>query len=101
MELLEAGCAASALPGHPERTCEATHSQDAGGLRDQPSIDPRQIHELARFLAHAENVILLRPPAVVETHLAVSLGLAAIDRGYGVYFTPMHRLVEDLGNAYE
>ena len=69
----------------------------------QPSIDPRQIHELAtlRFLAHAENVILLGPPGVGKTHLAVSLGLAAIDRGYGVYFTPMHRLVEDLRNAYE
>ncbi len=69
----------------------------------QPSIDPRQIRELATlgFLAHAENVILLGPPGVGKTHLAVALGLAAIDRGYGVYFTPMHRLVEDLRNAYE
>lgn len=69
----------------------------------QPSIDPRQIRELATlgFLAHAENVILLGPPGVGKTHLAVSLGLAAIDRGYGVYFTPMHRLIEDLRNAYE
>lgn len=69
----------------------------------QPSIDPRQLQELAtlRFLAHAENVLLLGPPGVGKTHLAVALGLAAIDRGYGVYFTPMHRLVEDLRNAYE
>lgn len=69
----------------------------------QPSIDPRQIHELAtlRFIAHAGNVILLGPPGVGKTHLAVALGLAAIDRGYGVYFSPMHRLVEDLRGAYE
>jgi len=69
----------------------------------QPSIDPRQIHELAtlNFIAHADNVIFLGPPGVGKTHLAVALGLAAIDRGYGVYFTPMHRLIEDLRVAYE
>lgn len=67
----------------------------------QPSIDPRQIHELAtlNFIAHADNVILLGPPGVGKTHLAVALGLAAIDRGYGVYFTPVnpHRKVDQLG----
>ena len=69
----------------------------------QPSIDPRQIHELAtlNFIAHADNVIFLGPPGVGKTHLAVALGPAAIDRGYGVYFTPMHRLIEDLRVAYE
>lgn len=51
----------------------------------QPSIDARQIRELATlsFVAHADNVILLEPPGVGKTHLAVSLGLEAIDRGYG------------------
>ncbi|MDR5709858.1 MAG: IS21-like element helper ATPase IstB [Armatimonadota bacterium] len=69
----------------------------------QPSVDRCQVRELAtlQFLAHAENVILLGPPGVGKTHVAVALGLAAIDRGYAVYFTPMHRLVEDLRNAYE
>ncbi|MDR7608674.1 MAG: IS21-like element helper ATPase IstB [Armatimonadota bacterium] len=69
----------------------------------QPSVDRRQVRELAtlQFLAHAENVILLGPPGVGKTHVAVALGLAAIHRGYAVYFTPMHRLVEDLRNAYE
>jgi len=42
----------------------------------QPSIDRKQIQELAtlRFLAHGENVIFLGPPGVGKTHLAVALG---------------------------
>lgn len=40
-------------------------------------------------------------PIDMVTQLAVSLGLAAIDRGYAVSFTPMHRLAEDLRNSYE
>jgi hypothetical protein len=36
----------------------------------QPSIDERQVRDLAalRFLANAENVILLGPPGVGKTH---------------------------------
>src|SRR5258708_37495498 len=43
----------------------------------QPSIDRKQIQELAtlRFLAHGENVILLGPPGVGKTHLAIALGM--------------------------
>jgi len=42
----------------------------------QPSIDRRQVQELAtlRFLAHGENVVFLGPPGVRKTHLAVALG---------------------------
>jgi len=41
----------------------------------QPSIDERQIRELRtlRFVHEASNVILLGPPGVGKTHLAVSL----------------------------
>jgi DNA replication protein DnaC len=54
----------------------------------QPGIDERQVKELAtlRFVAHAENVILLGPPGVGKTHLAVALGLAAIAQGQQVHF---------------
>jgi DNA replication protein DnaC len=54
----------------------------------QPSIDERQRHDLTtlRFLANAENVILLGPPGVGKTHLAIALGLSAIAQGQHVHF---------------
>ncbi len=68
----------------------------------QPSIDERQVKELAAlsFVHEAANVILLGPPGVGKTHLAVALGIEAIRHGVGVYFVTAHTLVEDLRRAY-
>lgn len=68
----------------------------------QPSIDERQIRELRtlRFVHEASNVILLGPPGVGKTHLAVSLAETAIQSGNGAYFMTAHDLVADLGRAY-
>ncbi len=54
----------------------------------QPAIDERQLRDLAslRFVAGAENVVLLGPPGVGKTHLAVALGLTAIGQGQHVHF---------------
>jgi DNA replication protein DnaC len=41
----------------------------------------------------------LGPPGVGKTHLAVALGRAAIDGGYGVYFVRANALVEALQRA--
>ena len=67
-------------------------------FRFQPSIDERQVREVASltFVADGANVLLLGPPGVGKTHLAVALGLKAIERGYGVYFVRAHQLLEDL-----
>jgi DNA replication protein DnaC len=64
----------------------------------QPSIDERQVKELAglAFVAEAANLLLLGPPGVGKTHLAVGLGIRAIEAGYGVYFVRAHDLMEDL-----
>jgi DNA replication protein DnaC len=68
----------------------------------QPSIDERQIRELRtlRFAHEAGNVILLGPPGVGKTHLAVALAEASIQASMPAYFITAHDLVEDLGRAY-
>src|ERR1700759_4114522 len=68
----------------------------------QPSIDERQVRELRTLrLAHeASNVILLGPPGVGKTHLAVALAETAIQSGQAAYFMTAHDLVTDLGRAY-
>ncbi len=67
----------------------------------QPSLDERQIRELAtlRFVSEASNIIFLGPPGVGKTHLAIGLAVAAIQGGHSAYFVSAHDLVSDLGKA--
>jgi DNA replication protein DnaC len=68
----------------------------------QPSIDKAQVRELAtgRFIANGEAVLLLGPPGVGKTHLAVAIGREAIIAGYTVLFTPATALVAQLAKAH-
>ena len=55
----------------------------------QPSVDRKLVDELGtlRFLDDATNVLLIGPPGVGKTMLAVGLGHAAVAAGYRTYYT--------------
>lgn len=62
----------------------------------QPSADERKINELLtlQFVKRSENVILLGPPGVGKTHLAVGLAVAAIKNRHTAYFVTAHELIK-------
>jgi DNA replication protein DnaC len=67
----------------------------------QPSLDKKQLQTLStcHYLEHGENLVILGPPGVGKTHLAVGLGLKAIERGYRVLFTTAAGLIASLTRA--
>jgi DNA replication protein DnaC len=67
----------------------------------QPSIDKRVVEELRtlRFVHNAENVVLLGPPGVGKTHIALGLGQEVIQAGFMVYYSSMSTLLERLKAA--
>jgi DNA replication protein DnaC len=67
----------------------------------QPSLDHRQVRELAglSFVERAHNVIVLGPPGVGKTHLAIALGVKAVEAGYSVLFLTLEALMTRLTKA--
>ena len=69
----------------------------------QPSLDPKQVRELAacRWVANGDALLIQGPPGVGKTHLAIALGREAIRQGYSTLFTPATALVTMLVKAHE
>jgi DNA replication protein DnaC len=67
----------------------------------QPSLDKGIIKEIAslKFIHNAENVVLLGPPGVGKTHLAIAFGIEAVIAGFRVQFANASALVERLVKA--
>lgn len=67
----------------------------------QPSLDRRQMRELAglSFVERAHNVIILGPPGVGKTHLAIALGVKAAEAGFSVLFLTLEMLMNRLVKA--
>lgn len=71
-------------------------SLDTFDVDAQPSLDRKALAELKNlaFIERAENVVLLGPPGVGKTHLAIGLGLHAVQAGYRVYFVTAQDLLD-------
>ena len=65
-------------------------------VEEQTALTSRQLTQLQEFswLEQQYNLILLGPPGVGKTFLAIGLGLEAIHKGFQVYFVTMGELIQ-------
>jgi DNA replication protein DnaC len=68
----------------------------------QPSVDRKKLQDLAtgRFLDHGENSVFWGPPGTGKTHLAIGLGLKAVQQGHRTLYTSALSLIATLTKAY-
>src|SRR5699024_9773455 len=70
-------------------------SLDEFDLHEQRSLSSKQLKQLQEltWLEQTFNLVFLGPPGVGKTHLAIGLGLEAIQNGLRVSFVPMGELI--------
>ena len=69
----------------------------------QPTVDRKVVRELANlgFVERTENVVLLGPPGVGKTHLAIALAVKAAEAGHRVMFMSLDKLMSTLKKAQQ
>lgn len=86
------------LSGLPERK-----DLNAFDWQYNPKIPRREILELAtlKFIDAREDGLFIGSPGVGKSHIAKSLALLAVQRGYTVIYREAHALIEDIHQARE
>lgn len=64
----------------------------------QPSVEKERIDFLSscEFIRQSENILFFGPPGVGKTHLAVGLGVKAIELGFSVIYYTVEELLQQL-----
>lgn len=64
----------------------------------QPTINRQLIYGLGtcEFIRKNENIAFIGPPGTGKSHLAVALGVKAVQQGYKVLFTTVNEMLEEL-----
>lgn len=67
----------------------------------QPNLNLEQLEDLRtlRFIENKENVVFLGTPGVGKTHLAIALGILAIEHKFSTYFVNCNTLILNLLKA--
>ncbi len=66
-----------------------------------PKLPKVKIQQLAQmtFIPRRENVVCIGKPGTGKSHIAIGLGMAAIQEGYRVRFTSVMQLIQELQSA--